>query len=259
MSVRTWVKTSAEIEALRESGRRLASVTAKLLEIAAPGVSTGELGELAERLIREAGGDPIFKGYGKAWGAPPFPAAVCLSLNHEVVHGIPDQKRILKDGDLLKIDIGLRYQGMVTDMARMKIIGAGSAEVQQIKSVTEAALQAGIATLHAGSSSEEYARAVEGVVQQAGFSCVRDLVGHGVGHELHEEPQIPNYVGSHLPQFTFRAGMSVALEPMVNAGGYPVKIAPDGWTFETTDHTLSGHVEDTVLITEAGSEIITAL
>ena len=254
-----WIKTEEEIRALRESGKRLAQIVEELLESAMPGVSTGALGRLAEARIQTVGGEPIFKGYGKAWGAPPFPAAVCLSLNEEVVHGIPREERVLADGDLLKIDIGMRYRGMVSDMARMKIIGTERPEAKRIKAVTEAALEAGMVTLAAGSSLELYARAVEGVVKAAGFSCVRDLVGHGVGRELHEDPQIPNYQGSGLPQFHFLAGMTVALEPMVNQGSHQVRLGPDGWTFLTQDGTLSGHVENTVLITEHGYEILTAL
>lgn len=252
-----WIKSEAEIEALSESGRLLADIVEELLEAATIGVSTGTLGTLADNLIQKAGGTPIFKGYGKSWGAPPFPAAVCISLNNEVVHGIPDETRILADRDLLKIDIGMRYRGMVSDMARMKIIGEAMPEVERIKSVTERALQAGMETLRDGSSVEEYAAAVEEVVRSAGFSCVRDLVGHGVGYELHEDPQIPNYRGSGLPNVRFSAGMTVALEPMVNAGDFRVKVAPDGWTFLTADGALSGHVENTVLITQDGYEILT--
>lgn len=254
-----WIKTEAEIEALRGSGRLLAGIVEQLLASATVGVSTGTLGALADSLIRKTGGDPIFKGYGKAWGAPPFPAAVCISLNDEVVHGIPDDTRVLAEGDLLKIDIGMRHQGMVSDMARMKIIGTGTAEAIRIKSVTETALEAGIATLRDGSTLAEYASAVEAVVRAAGFACVRDLVGHGVGHDLHEEPQIPNYAGSGLPNFRFTAGMTVALEPMVNEGTYRVKLASDGWTFLTADGQLSGHAENTVLVTSDGSEILTTV
>lgn len=254
-----WIKTAAEIGTLRESGRLLASVVDELLAAATVGVSTGTLGTLADTLIRKAGGDPIFKGYGKAWGAPPFPAAVCISLNDEVVHGIPDEHRFLAEGDLLKIDIGMRYGGMVSDMARMKIIGKALPETERLKTVTEHALAAGIATLRNGSSAWEYAVAVEGVARAAGFSCVQDLVGHGVGRELHEKPDIPNYSGSGLPNFYFSSGMTVALEPMVNMGDYRVKIAPDGWTFLTVDGKLSAHVENTVLITPGGCEILTTV
>ncbi|MGB4943381.1 MAG: type I methionyl aminopeptidase, partial [Candidatus Moraniibacteriota bacterium] len=231
----------------------------QLLSAADIGVSTGMLGERAEELIRKAGGEPVFKGYGKAWGAPPFPAAVCLSLNEEVVHGIPRSERILVDGDLLKIDIGMRFQGMVSDMARMKIIGTASTEATHVKTVTEAALSAGLATLRNGSSLAAYAGAVEGIVRAAGCACVRDLVGHGVGRELHEEPQIPNYLGSGLPDFHFATGMTVALEPMVNRGTFHVELAQDGWTFRTRDGELSAHAEDTVLITPDGCEVLTTL
>ncbi len=252
-----WIKDDTEIAALRESCQRLARVVTELLSTAAVGVSTGTLGELAETLIQQAGGEPIFKGYGKAWGAPPFPAAVCLSINEEVVHGIPRVDRVLADGDLLKIDIGMRYRGMVSDMARMKVIGAASPEATRIKTVTEAALSAGVATLHDGSTSDAYAKAVEDIVKAAGYACVRDLVGHGVGRELHEDPQIPNYLGSGLPSFHFAAGMTVALEPMVNVGTYRVGLADDGWTFCTRDGKLSAHTEDTVLITRDGYELLT--
>ncbi len=254
-----WIKNESEITALRESGKRLTQVVTELLSAADIGVSTGILGELAEELIRKMGGEPIFKGYGRAWGAPPFPAALCVSLNDEVVHGIPRNDRILVDGDLLKIDIGMRYQGMVSDMARMKIIGTASTEATYIKSVTETALSAGLATLRNGSPLTDYARAVENVVRAAGCTCVRDLVGHGVGRELHEEPQIPNYLGSGLPDFRFVMGMTVALEPMVNRGTYHVELAQDGWTFRTRDGKLSAHAEDTVLITPDGYEVLTTL
>jgi methionyl aminopeptidase len=254
-----WVKTDEEITALRASSRRLAQVVEQLLSAAEVGISTGVLGTLAEDLIRKAGGEPIFKGYGRAWGAPPFPAALCTSLNEEVVHGIPRGDCMLADGDLLKIDIGMRYQGMVSDMARMKLIGTATAEAQNLKTVTEAALLAGLATLRNGSSLESYAGAVEREVKAAGYTCVRDLVGHGVGRELHEEPQIPNYLGSGLPNFYFITGMTVALEPMVNRGTFDVRLGSDGWTFVTRDGKLSAHAEDTVLITESGYEVLTTL
>lgn len=254
-----WVKSEREIAALRESGRRLALVVDDLIAKVQPGISTGELGVLAETLIQQSGGDAIFKGYGPAWGAPPFPAAVCLSINNEVVHGIPKVDCFLKNGDLLKIDIGMRFQGMVSDMARMVLVGTALPEVRRLKEVTERALDVGIAVLRAHTTLKEYAEAVESVVRRAGFHGVRDLVGHGVGRELHEEPQIPNYVGSGLPNFRFQSGMTVALEPMVNVGSHEVCVASDGWTFVTVDGSLSGHVEDTVLITDTGSQILTRI
>lgn len=252
-----WIKTEDEQERLRKSSRYLADIVEVLRKSVVPGVTTGELGKKAEALIRNIGGEPLFKGYGKAWGAPPFPAAVCLSIDHEVVHGIPLSQVVLKQGQLLKIDIGMRFEGMVSDMARTIAVGEISAEAKKLLETTRLALETGINTLRPGSTMEEYARAVEGIVQAQGFSCVRDLVGHGVGRELHEDPQIPNYTGSRLPPFQFEAGMTVALEPMVNVGGYQVELADDGWTFVTADRKLSAHFEDTVLITQTGNEILT--
>ncbi len=254
-----WIKTLAEQESLREGGRLLAGILQELIEAAKPGVSTKMIGDLAEERICALGADPIFKGYGKAWGAPPFPAAICISRNEEVVHGIPRADVILVSGDLLKIDIGMRYKGMVTDMARTVAIGEVSPERKKLQSVVKASLEAGVAVLRPGAKMEDYARAVETVVNEAGFSGVRDLVGHGVGHELHEDPQIANYTHSGLPNFTFEEGMVVALEPMINAGTYEVELAPDAWTFVTADGCSSAHWENTVLITHDGAEVLTKL
>lgn len=254
-----WIKTEDERARLRRSGRKLAEIMQALLASVRPGLSTGELGRRAETSILEAGGEPIFKGYGADWGAPPFPAAVCLSLNQEVVHGVPKDECILRAGDLLKIDIGMRYEGMVTDMARTVGVGQLHSEAKRLQLQTEASLLAGIAVLRDGVEMTAYAKAVEGVAHTAGFTCVRDLVGHGVGRELHESPQIPNFSGSGLPNFTFRTGMVVALEPMVNAGDWRVRQAADGWTFVTQDGSLSAHFEDTVLITDTGSVVLTRL
>lgn len=252
-----WVKTESEQTALRAGGRLLARILEELIAEAKPGVSTGTLGTLAEEKIQAVGGDPIFKGYGKAWGAPPFPAAVCISLNEEVVHGIPKADRIIRSGDVVKLDIGMRYQGLVTDMARTVLVGETTDEAKRIALAAERSIDAGIAVLRHGAKMEEYAAAVETAAKHAGFQCVRDLVGHGVGHELHEDPQIPNYAGSGLPNFTFVEGMVVALEPMITAGHYAVELAPDAWAFVTRDKRLAAHWENTVLITRTGAEVLT--
>lgn len=250
------IKTESEIEALRESGARLARVLSDVLAQAKPGVSTQELDELAEKGIRASGGTPIFKGYNAGAGKP-FPATICSSINNEVVHGIPSTKRVLKEGDILKIDIGMRFRGMVSDMARTIAIGGVSPEARALMDVTEAALLAGIAVLKPGAKMLDYAHAVQSVAEEAGFGVVRDLVGHSVGHELHEDLQIPNYVTKSLYNFTFEKGMTVALEPMINQGSWAVDLAEDDWTFVTADGKLSAHFEDTVLITETGAEILT--
>ncbi len=251
-----WIKTDEELDGIRESGKRLAAVVRSLSEMAIPGVATGEIGEAADALIRKEGGIPIFKGYGAEWGKP-FPAAVCVSVNDEVVHGIPSPTRIVHEGDLLKIDIGMRYQGMVTDMARTFPIGAVSETALRLLKATEESLGRGISKIRSGARLSDYARAVEARVRMGGFSIVRDLVGHGVGRELHEEPQIPNYFIPGMEDFSFRKGMVVALEPMINEGSFLVKLAPDQWTYVTRDGKLSAHFEDTVIVTEKGTEIVT--
>ncbi len=252
----TFVKTESEIEALRESGAKLSLVLEEVLQAAKPGVSTAELDELAEAKIRAAGGTPAFKGYNTG-ARTPFPATICSSLNNEVVHGIPSHERILKEGDILKVDIGMRFRGMVSDMARTVAIGSVSPEAKKLLEVTEEALLAGIAVLRPGAKMLDYAQAVQRVAEVAGYGVVRDLVGHSVGRELHEDLQIPNYVTRTLRNFTFEKGMTVALEPMINEGSREVDLAEDDWTFVTADGKLSAHFEDTVLITENGAEILT--
>lgn len=250
-----WIKSEAELEGLRESGARLSIVLAELALSVVPGISTRSLGEEAERLIRKQGGMPIFKGYGSEWGKP-FPAAICISVNEEVVHGIPSA-RILREGDILKLDIGMRYQGMVTDMARTFPVGVIAPDAARLITATKESLDLGISKIRSGARLSQFAQAVESRVKQGGFSVVRDLVGHGVGRELHEEPNIPNYFVKGMENFSFRKGMSVALEPMVNMGRSAVRLADDGWTYKTADGSLSAHFEDTLIITESGVEIVT--
>lgn len=250
------LKNAKQFESLRESGKRLAQVMERVSQCVLPGISTGEVDRIAEAAMRELGGIPIFKGYGKEHGNP-FPASICTSINDEVVHGIPSDVRILQEGDIFKVDMGIRFDGMVTDMARTFPVGTLSTLSKQLLTSTEESLLSGIGAIRPGARLSDYAQAVESVVQKHGFSAVRDLVGHGVGFELHEAPQIPNYLGSGLPDVTFRSGMAVALEPMINAGGYDVRLANDGWTFLSSDGSLSAHFEDTIIITEMGVEIVT--
>ncbi|MBP6975259.1 MAG: type I methionyl aminopeptidase [Candidatus Moranbacteria bacterium] len=249
-------KSVKELGALRESGKRLHAVLKTVMSAVRPGVSTQDLDTIAEQEIRAAGGMPIFKGYGSEWGKP-FPASLCTSLNQEVVHGIPSEKRILREGDLVKLDIGLRFEGMVTDMARTVAVGPVSAEADRLLRITRESLDLGITNIRAGAHLSDYARAVQRHAEQNGYAVVRDLVGHGVGHELHEDPQVPNYFHAGIRDFVFTKGMVLALEPMINAGGLQVRIAPDGWTFVTNDGKLSAHFEDTIIVTESGTEIVT--
>lgn len=249
------IKSEKEIEAMREGGKILASVMEELGKKAVAGKNTLEIDTLAEKLIHEAGGTPAFKGYGKESGNP-FPATICASINSEVVHGIPSKDRILKEGDIFKIDIGMKYKGMITDMARTFPVGKISIEAQKIMDVTRESLNFGIAKLKAGKTLSDYSAEVQEFVECQGFSVVRDLVGHGVGRELHEDPHIPNYKGKG-EEIILQEGMTLALEPMINAGSFKIKLAADGWTYKTADGKLSAHFEDTVLITKKRAEILT--
>lgn len=250
------LKNEKQLDALRESGKRLAQVMKLLSENITPGISTGELDALAEAKIKQLGGIPIFKGYGASHGKP-FPASVCTSINDEVVHGIPSMNRKLKEGDLIKLDMGLRFDGMVSDMARTFPVGSVSKDAYKIMDVTRESLEQGIARLKIGARLSDYAQAVQSYVESQGCSVVRELVGHGVGFELHEDPYIPNYVSKKMDDVLFREGMAIALEPMINLGKYHVKIGKDGWTFVTVDGSLSAHFEDTIIFSKNGVEIVT--
>jgi methionyl aminopeptidase len=250
------LKNEKQLEALRQSGSRLAQVMKLLSENIKPGISTGELDMLAEAKIKELGGVPIFKGYGASYGKP-FPASVCISLNDEVVHGIPRMDRKIKSGDLIKLDMGLRFDGMVSDMARTFPVGIVSKEAYKIMDVTRESLDQGIARLKVGARISDYAGAVQQYAESQGCSVVRELVGHGVGFELHEEPYIPNYVSKKMDDLLFREGMAIAVEPMINIGKYHVKIGKDKWTYVTADGSLSAHFEDTIIFSKKGVEVVT--
>ncbi len=253
-----WIKTADEIDRLRHSSEQLARILDTLIKTLRPGMSTGDIDEMSEKLMLEIGAIPIFKGYGGESGHP-FPATLCTSLNEEVVHGIPSKQRIIKEGDLVKLDIGMRYEGMVSDMARTIKIGTVSPLAEKLTRITEECLDKGIKTLRPGAHIFDYARAVQEHAESNGFSVVRDLVGHGVGRELHEDPQVPNYIARDINNFVLVEGMTLALEPMVNAGTHEVEIADDDWAFITADDALSAHFENTVVITKNGAEILTKL
>ena len=247
----TRVKTATEIEAIRESGRMLATVLTELEKQLEPGITTKFLAEQASRELDKLGGKPAFLGY------MGFPDVICISVNQDVVHGIPDGT-VLQDGDLISLDYGVNYRGMITDSAITRIVGTSTAQKRRLLKGTEESLQSGIKQLKDSVQVGDISAAVEKTLIRYGFGIVRDLVGHGVGHEVHEEPNIPNY-GKAGTGFRLQAGMTIAIEPMTTLGKDDVVLKPDGWTFTTTDGSLSAHFEHTVLITETGSEIITKL
>ncbi len=245
-----------DIDKMRLAGRKLAEVMTVLAREVKPGVSTKELDFLAEREIRARGCQPAFLGYGAENGTP-FPATICASVNDEVVHGIPKKETILRAGDIFSADMGLIYRGHYADMARTFAVGEVSSTAEKLIAVTKESFFRGIKNLRAGTGLFDYAGALQDYVEENGFGVVRQLVSHGIGRELHTKPQIPNYRDKKFDNFEFFENMTVALEPMVTAGDWRVKLADDGWTFVTVDGSLAAHYENTVLITVDGVEILT--
>ncbi len=247
-------KSPEEIAKMRAAGRIVAGTIDRVLAKVRVGVTTAELDEVAETYIREQGATPSFLGYGQ----PPFPASICTSINDEIVHGIPSTKRTVKDGDLVKLDFGAIWQGFHADSAVTVIVGdAHSAEAEKLVRVTEDALEAGISQIRAGGRLSDVGAAVQQVAEGAGFSVVREYVGHGIGRSLHEDPQIPNYGDpGRGPQL--KPGLVVAVEPLFNAGGWETRVLADDWTVVTDDGSLSAHFEHTIAVTENGPEVLTA-
>lgn len=251
-------KNKEQIKTIAAGGKILAKIMDLVVAKVKPGVTTGELNAYAEELIRSAGGEASFKNYKAAWAEHAYPAALCVSVNNEVVHGIPDDDRKLEDGDIVGLDCGLKYKGFYTDMARTVAVGKISTEAKKLMAVTLEALNAGIKKAKAGNKLSDIAQAVQEVVFRNHFSVVRQLCGHGVGFAAHEDPQIPNYWPAYdVRDLTLEAGMVLAIEPMVNAGGWEVDTLDDGWTIVTADDSLSAHFEHTVAVTEDGGVILT--
>lgn len=251
--MQTRVKTPAEIVAMRESGRMLATVLGVLQPLTVPGVTTKDLADRAAHELKALGGEPAFLGY------QGFKDVICISVNDEVVHGIPSDKRVIDDGDIVGLDFGVNYKGMITDAAISVIAGKPrKAAHRKLLQLTEESLAAGIAAVHDGVRTGDIGAAVEAVLKPHGYGIVRDLVGHGVGHHVHEDPNIPNYGRANTGPW-LQAGMTIAIEPMATLGGERVYLHDDGWTVATYDGSWAAHFEHTVLITEDGAEILTQL
>ena len=250
-------KSAADLDRMRRAGRIVAGTIERVLAAVRPKVSTAELDAVAEAYIREQGATPSFKGYGAERGRAPFPASICTSINEEIVHGIPSE-RTVAEGDLLKLDFGAIWEGFHGDSAVTVIVGdPPSAAADKLVRVTEEALEAGISQIKPGGRLTDIGAAVEQVARGAGFEVVREYVGHGIGRSLHEEPQVPNY-GKPGRGPLLKPGLVVAVEPMVNVGGWETRVLPDGWTVVTEDGSLSAHFEHTIAVTEDGHEILTA-
>ncbi|MEP6495474.1 MAG: type I methionyl aminopeptidase [bacterium] len=245
------LKSSREIDLMAQGGKILGATIELLRGAVKPGVSTGELDQIAEDFIRSHdGATPAFKGlYG-------FPGSICSSVNQEIVHGIPSKKRVLHEGDIVSLDVGVGYKGYFTDSATTVAVGTIAPETKRLLDVTQASLEAGISAATVGNHIGDIGAAIQAVVETAGFSVVRDLVGHGIGVEFHEEPQVPNY-GKAKRREKLVSGLTVAIEPMVNIGGPTTKTLADKWTIVTLDGSLSAHFEHTVAITDAGPMVLT--
>lgn len=247
-------KSAGELSLMRESGRIVSEVLTLVGSHVRPGVTTRELDEMAEEYIRAQGGVPAFKGYGPD-RKNLFPATLCVSVDDVVVHGIPDG-RMLEEGQIVSVDVGVKKDRYFGDAARTFTVGRVDEEKRRLLRVTEEALYEGIRHARAGNHLHDVSAAVQAHVEQAGFSVVRDLVGHGIGKDLHEEPSVPNY-GTPGTGILLRANMTLAIEPMVNAGTYVVRVDGDGWTIRTADGKPSAHFEHTVVITNDEAEILT--
>ena len=245
------LKSPEEVAKMRRAGRIVASTIDAVTDAVRPGLTTGDLDEVAEKVIRGEGATPSFKGYRG------FPASICASVNQEVVHGIPGKKR-LEEGDILSLDFGAIWEGYHADSAVTVFVGEPpSAEAEKLVRVTEEALEAGISEVRAGHRLSDISHAVQQVVEGAGFAVVREYVGHGIGRNLHEDPQIPNY-GPPGRGPELKPGLVVAIEPMVNMGGWETRVLADGWTVVTADGSLSAHFEHTIAVTGEEPEVLTA-
>ena len=246
-------KSPAEIARMRRAGKIVAGTIDHVLGAVAPGRSTADLDAVAGAYIGEQGAVPSFKGYRG------FPATICTSLNDEIVHGIPSRTRVLKIGDLLSLDFGAIWEGFHADSAVTVFVGgqAPSAEAEKLVRVTEEALEAGISQIRPGGRLTDVSNAIEQIAVGAGFEVVKEYVGHGIGRNLHEDPQIPNY-GPPGRGPMMRPGLVIAVEPMVNMGGWETRVLADDWTVVTADGSLSAHFEHTIAVTEDGREVLTA-
>jgi methionyl aminopeptidase len=246
------LKLPDEIEKARASNRIVAEVLSKLREKVRPGVRTRDLDKFAEEISKKRGAKPAFKGYHG------YPYSLCISVNEVVVHGMPSEESVLKEGDIVGLDFGVCYQGFFGDATITLPVGKVSEKALRLIQVTEQSLYAGIEQAKDGNRLGDISAAVQYVVEDAGYSVVRDFVGHGIGKNLHEDPQIPNF-GKKGRGIELKRGMILAIEPMVNAGKYKVKVLPDGWTVITEDGSLSAHFEHSVAITDNGPDILSKL
>lgn len=244
-------KSAQELVKMRQASRIVATVLKEIMGLVEPGQTTADLDAHAEQRIRAMGAVPSFKGY------QGFPASICASINHEVVHGIPSRKRVIRDGDLLKVDTGACFEGFHGDSCVTIAVGSVSEAARRLSRVAQEALMRGLAQVRAGNTLLDIAGAVQDHVESHGYAVVEDYTGHGIGRNLHEEPSVFNYRTDQLPNVRLRPGMTLAVEPILNAGGRSCRTLRDGWTVVTGDHSLSAQWEHTVVVTRDGCDILT--
>ena len=255
-----YIKTEQEISIIREGGKILSSILDNIINRAKAGAKICDLDRMAEELILKNGGVPSFKNYSCGKNCPPFPSTMCISINNEVVHGLGNRQIILKTGDIVDFDIGMRYpaeNGLYTDMSKTIGVGKISKSAKKLIKITKKSLTLGLNQIKDGNRIIDISRAIQNCAEGAGFSVVRDLTGHGVGKEVHEDPKIPNYAENIFGKIELKQGMVLAIEPMINIGGYKIKTLSDGWAIVTADKSLSAHFEHTIAVTKAGCEILT--
>ena len=253
----TILKNIEDINKLREGGKILASVLYEAAKKSVPGMKTTELDKLAEKIIREAGGRPSFKNYKTQDDKIPYPASLCVSINEEVVHGVPGE-RVLKDGDIVSLDLGMEYKGFFTDMAITVPVGEASEQAKKLIKTTQEALNLGIMAVKNGAFTGDIGYAIQSFAEKNGFNVVRKLVGHGLGRKVHEPPEVPNF-GVKGKGEILREGEVIAIEPMITAGRHDIYLDKDLWTWKTKDGSLSAHFEHTIIVTKTGAEIITKI
>jgi len=262
----SYTKSKREIKLLTQGGKLIGEILEELGRMAKPGVATLKIDERAVELIEKVGGLPAFKGYSGGSGSP-FPGAICACINEEIVHGIPSKEKVLKSGDIFSIDIGMQWpankgegkngNGFFTDTATTVLVGEVDEKTKQLVSVTNKALELAIEACQPGGTIADIGRAVEDYVKPQGYGIVRDLVGHGVGHDVHEEPHVPNYYSEEMEQWELKEGVVLALEPMITLGNHEVTTADDGWSISTKDGSLSAHAEHTIIIGAKGPLVVT--
>ena len=253
----TILKNIEDINKLREGGKIIASVLREAASRALPGVKTIELDMLAEKIIREAGGRPSFKNYKTPDDKFPYPASLCVSINEEVVHGVPGE-RVLKDGDIVSLDLGMEYKGFYTDSAVTVSVGNISEQAKKLIETTKESLNLGIMAVKSGAFTGDVGYAVQSFAEKNGFNVIRKLVGHGLGRKVHETPEIPNF-GVKGKGEILKEGEVIAIEPMITAGRHDIYLDKNWWTWKTKDGSLSAHFEHTIIVTKNGAEIITKM